>query len=114
MLFAMLAVTVLTAETLGFYAAGFRYDGKNRELRTYLFVDHYRQVATIILDADNNWFIDENEVTIVHINTIEGKQGHAMYQGNGVIITINGTRAELILEGGYEINLRATALVPVE
>ena len=112
--FLLLITLSLQAETLGFYTAGYRNDGKNHTLRTYLFVDHYQLIATLILDADNNWFIDEDEVTMIPLFLVEGSQGDATYQGRGALIIVDGNKAELIMPDGVEMNLRSTNIVPIK
>ncbi len=114
MLFAMLAVRVLTADTLGFFTSGYRHDGKNQQVHVYVFVDHYRQQMVLIFDKDYNWYIDEDEVTIVPVRMVEGGvQGEATYTALGITFEVKGITADLYLQG-TRIRMRSTNLVPIK
>ena len=111
----LLLSATLHADTLGFFSFGYRHDGVNREVHSYVFVDHYRRIVTIIFDRDSNGFIEQDELEMIHVEADPGsQQGNARYIGAGVILDVDGRNAWLTIPGGITIKFKSTQLIPIE
>lgn len=103
----------LPADTLGYFSFGFVHDGVRRESHTFLFVDHHARLAVIILDTNNDWWFDQEEVTIVELTAeTGGTQGDATYRSPGIQIVVDGNDATMRIQG-ITIMFRSTQMIPL-
>jgi len=118
LLFLLVLILVpLSADTMGYFAFAYHRDGRRYNRHVYAFVDHYAEVVVVVLDADNNWYLDQDEVYIYSV-AVTGDQGNGVYENQYIkLVTHRNHDAELhIFSNGEEVvvHMRGTSQVPIQ
>ncbi len=103
-LFILISVTSLFAETQAFFAYGYKVGLRSRDRHIYVFVDYEEQTMVVVTDFDNDWLIREGEVYIYTCVPV-GPPEKAVWQVDNLLLEIDNSRAVLYIDD-VKVNMR--------